>query len=296
MKRLLPSSITVAAILSLAAAVPFTSCGDKEKLEKTEAANDVLTNKLKSTLATQDSLFSLINDITDGMTQIKEIERIVVTSGSLTSESPSRRNQLRNDMVALQEALKQRRERLEELEKHLSELSGKNSTMLTTIANLKAQIAEQQTEITTLNNQLAEAGMRITELGTQIDSLTNAVAEVTESRDQAEMTATEISNELNTCYYVLGTQKELKSNKIIETGFLRKTKILPEDFNKSYFTKADKRTLTEIPTHSTKAEIMTNQPSDSYTIVSDASGQKLIRIQNPSKFWSVSNFLVVKIN
>ncbi len=295
MNRLLSSSITVAAFLSLAV-VPFTSCGDKEKLERTEAANDVLTNKLQHTLATQDSLFALINDITDGMTQIKEIERIVVTSGSLTSESPSRRNQLRTDMAALQEALKQRRERLEELEKHLGELSGQNSTMLTTIANLKAQIAEQQTEITTLNNQLAEAGMKITELGTQIDSLTNAVAEVTESRDQAEMAATEISNELNTCYFVIGTQKELKANKIIESGFLRKTKILPEDFNKSYFTKADKRTLTEIPTHATKAEVMTNQPSDSYTIVTDASGQKLIRIQNPSKFWSVSNFLVIKTN
>lgn len=295
MRHRFSPSIALAALLAFAA-LPFTSCGDKEKLEKTEAANTLLSDQLQTTLATQDSLFALINDITDGMTQIKEIERIVVSSSTLNAETPSRKNQLRHDMAALQEALKQRRERLEELESRLSQLSGQNSNMLTTIANLKAQIAEQQTEITTLNNQLAEAGMKITELGSQVDSLNTLVSEVSENLDQAENVATQMANELNTCYYVLGTKKELKDNKIIETGFLRKTKILPEDFNTSYFTKADKRTLSDIPTHAKKAQVMTNQPSDSYTIITDGSGQKIIRIANPDNFWSVSNFLVIKVD
>lgn len=295
MKRPTASKIALAAIAAFAM-LPFTSCGDKEKLEKTEAANTMLTDKLQQTLATQDSLFALINDITDGMSQIKEIERIVATSGTLSSESPSRKDQLRADMATIQEALKQRRERLEELEKQLSSTSGKNSTLLTTINNLKAQIAEQQTEITTLNNQLAEAGVKITQLGTQVDSLTTVVAAATESMEQAEQEALDMADELNACYFVVGSQKELKENKIIETGFLRKTKVLPADFNTSYFTRADKRTLTEIPTHATKAEVMTNQPRDSYTIADGPSGQKVIRISDPTRFWSVSNFLVIKVN
>lgn len=290
------SSIAAAVIAALAIIPVSTSCGDKARLEKTEAANTVLTDKLQQTLATQDSLFALINDITDGMTQIKEIERIVATSGSLSAESPSRKDQLRSDMAALQQALRMRRERLEELEKQLGSLSDNNSTLLTTISNLKAQIAEQQTEITTLNNQLAEAGLAITALGTQVDSLTSTVAQVSDSLDRVSREATDATNELNACYFVIGNQKELKDNKIIETGFLRKTKVLPGDFNESYFTKADKRTLTEISTHARDAEIMTNQPKDSYTITADANGQKVINITNPAKFWSISNFLVIKVN
>ncbi|MCM1028712.1 MAG: hypothetical protein NC342_05870 [Pseudoflavonifractor sp.] len=291
-------SKTLACIAAIAAAaiLPLSSCGDKEKLQKSEATNDMLNAHLQETLATQDSLFVLINEITEGMTQIKEIERIVTTPGTLTSESPSRKEQLKSDMMALQQALQARRERLEELEKQLAESSGQNKTLLTTISNLKAQIAEQQTEITTLNNQLAEAGIKITALGTQVDSLSNVVNEVTESRDLAEQEAEQIANELNTCYYVVGSQSELKKNNIIETGFLRKTKVLPSDFNASYFTKADKRTLTEVPTHAKKAEVMTNQPKDTYSIEDGADGQKVIKIKDPARFWSLSNFLVVKVN
>lgn len=294
--KLIDHKTLAAAAIAAIAVLPFSSCGDKQKLEQSEAKNTVLSDQLQQTLATQDSLFALINDITDGMTQIKEIERIVSTSGSLTSESPSRKEQLRSDMAAIQQALQERRQRLEELEKQLKATSGNNSTLLTTISNLKAQIAEQQTEIRTLNNQLAEAGVKITQLGTQIDSLNTAVAQVTESRDQAEQEAEAIANELNTCYYVIGSQDELKKNKIIETGFLRKTKVLPTDFSTEYFTRADKRTLSDIPTHSKKAKVMTNQPQDSYTIIEDASGQKIVRISNPTKFWSISNFLVIKVD
>lgn len=295
MTRRSTASLAFAAMAALAV-IPFSSCSDKKEIERTKEANTILTDKLQQTIATQDSLFALINDITDGMSQIKEIERIVATSPTLTSENPSRRNQLKADMTALQESLRQRRERLEDLEKQLKSASDKNSTLLTTISNLKAQIAEQQMEITTLNNQLTEAGLRITELGSQVDSLTSVVSEVTEGRQQAEQEIVEISNELNACYYVVGTQKELKEYKIIETGFLRKTKVLPSDFDNAYFTRADKRSLTEIPTHATKAEVMSNQPKDSYTIVSDPAGQKIVRITNSNKFWSVSNYLVIKVN
>lgn len=295
MKKSHLSALSLAAMAAMTL-LPLSSCDNsKQKLQETQAANVELSGQLQETLATQDSLFALINDITDGMTQIKEMERIVATS-SLSSESPSRKQQLQADMAALQQALQQRRERLEELEKRLKETSGKNATLVTTVSNLKAQIAEQQTEITTLNNQLAEAGVKITRLGTQVDSLSTIVNEVTENLDQAEQEATDMANELNACYFVVGTQGELKKNKIIETGFLRKTKVLPSDFNASYFTRGDKRTLTEINTHAKKAEVMTNQPKDSYTIEEDASKQKVIRITDPARFWSVSNFLVIKVD
>lgn len=90
-------------------------------------------------------------------------------------------------------------------------------------------------------------------------------------------------------------KKELKDNEIIETGFLRKTKIMEGDFDRNFFTTADKRTLTTIPLHSDKAKVLTNQPESSY-VIEDVDGQKVLRITNPASFWSLSNYLVVQIN
>ena len=70
---------------------------------------------------------------------------------------------------------------------------------------------------------------------------------------------------------------------------------MPDDFEQSYFTKADKRSLTTLQLHSKKAKVLTNQPVDSYEI-SDQDGQKVLIIKDATKFWSLSNFLVIQID
>lgn len=289
------------ATLAIVAATLLTGC-NADKLRESEAQNAQLKGDLAETLATQDSLLVLVNDISDGMSQIKDLEKIISTPGSLSGESTSRKEQIRNDMIAIQQALQERRQRLAELEKKLEATGGENSTLKRTISNLKAQIADQTTEIATLTNQLASANIKIEELTTtvndlsaNVDSLRGDVAAEEAAKKAAEEEATAAINELNTCYYAIGTNKELKERGIIESGFLRKTKIMKGDFDMAYFTAADKRTLTEIATHSDKAEIKTSQPKDSYQIV-DVNGQKVIKITDPTKFWQLSNFLVIKVD
>ena len=287
------------AIFAVIAAAILTACNGG-KLRDAEAQNEQLKGDLRETLATQDSLLVLVNDISDGMAQIKDLEKIISLPGNL-GESTSRKEQIKNDMIAIQQALQERRQRLEELEKKLAQTGGESTTLKRTIANLKGQIAEQQTEIATLTNQLASANIRIEELTSEVSSLNTAkdslATDLNEERAQkeaAELAATEATNELNTVYFAIGTGKELKSKKILESGFLRKTKVMKGDFDMNYFTAADRRTLTQIPTHSKKANIKTSQPKDSYEIV-EQDGQKVIRITNPEKFWQLSNFLVIEV-
>ncbi|MCC8072488.1 MAG: hypothetical protein LIO90_11920 [Bacteroidales bacterium] len=289
MKRIIPVAILSVMILA--------GCGqeEKKKLAASEEQNAELTSELQATLATQDSLFALINDITDGMNQIKELEHIISTPSGIAGENESRKAQLRNDMVAIQQALQQRRERLAQLEAQVKKSNGENSTLLRTIDNLKAQIADQETEITSLTNELAAANVKIANLNSAVDSLSTSVASEKIEREQAEQQAAALNQELNTCYYAIGTKGELKKNKIIESGFLRKTKILESDFEKSYFTVGDKTTLLSIPLHSNKAKVLTNQPKDSYEIF-DNNGQKVLKITDPTKFWSLSNYLVVQVD
>ena len=131
-----------------------------------------------------------------------------------------------------------------------------------------------------------------------MDSLSTVNKNVTREKEAAEQHSKQLTTQvdnLNTCYYVVGSKKELKANKIIETGFLRKTKILEGDFEMSYFTKADRRTLNDIPLHSNKAQLMTNHPKDSYEIVDNGNG-KTLHIKDAHRFWEKSNFLVIKVD
>lgn len=282
-----------------AAGIAATSCNG-DKLRQAESENAELTAQVSEQRAMQDSLLVLFNDISDGMAQIKDLEKIISAPTNLSTESNERKEQIKNDMIAIQQALQERRQRLEQLEAKLATLGGENKELLRTIDNLKAQIADQQTEIATLTNQLASANIQIKQLGTQVtnlnstvDSLNTGIAAEQAARQQVQEQNARLDAEANACYYVIGTDKELKAHGIISKKFLGKTKVMKGDPDLAYFTTGDVRTLTVIPTHSTKAKVMSGQPSDSYTIV-DQNGQKVIKITNPTRFWQMSRYLVIK--
>ena len=288
MKKLV--SIAVASLCILSA------CHNKSENAESQVLTPTTADSLRVALADQDSLLSLMNEVADGMAQIKQMENILSSSNDLTAESSDRRQQIRNDMQVIQQTLQMRRDRLAELEKKIQNSSSNNATLQKSIATLKQQIADQESTIGQLRGELEKAHIHIEQLTANVDSLNTEVASVTAAKDQAEQTATTLTNELNTCYYAIGSKQELKDHKLIQTGFLRKTKIMPEDFEMNYFTTGDKRTLNSIDLHSRKAKVLTNQPADSYTITDAPNGNRVLKIQNPARFWSVSNYLVIQVD
>lgn len=284
-------------LLALSAAVILGSCNKKseEEAAQEEALQDATKQELATAVADRDRLLGLVNEISSGMDQIKRLENILTVTNGMKGETASQRAQIQADIAAIQQTLQQRREQLAELESKLNKSNINNANLKKTIETLRAQIDSQAAEIETLRTNLADANAKIGTLNTAVDSLNTAVTTVTGERDAAQQESVELTNELNTCYYVIASNKELKAHKIIESGFLRKTKIMKGDFDQTFFTTGDKRTLSEIPLHSKKAQVLTNQPASSYRIV-DQNGQKVLQITNPDLFWSLSNYLVVKID
>lgn len=288
MKKIITLALTALLIAS-------SSCSNKkeEELRQQQALNEATAEELRSAVADRDQLLGLVNEISSGMDQIKQLENILAVNAA--NETPGQRDQILADIAAIQQTLVQRRERLAELEKKLNSSNLSNSNLKKTISQLQNQIDSQTREIESLRSNLDEAKAHIKNLNTQVDSLSTTVNTVVAERDSTDNANTELANELNTCYYAIGNKNELKDNKIIETGFLRKTKIMEGDFDRNFFTRADKRTLTQIDLNSTKAEVLTNQPAGSYSI-DDLNGHKVLRITNPALFWSLSNYLVIKID
>lgn len=269
----------------------------EQEVLRQDSINVALQDSINTANAEKDSLMQLMGDIADGMSQIKELEDIVSVN-DLSGETPDRKKQLRDDIVLIQQSINKHKQRLEELEKRLKQSTNYNSKMEKSIAMMRQQLEEQQKTINGLTEQLAAAHIQIKNLNQSVDSLNTVNQAVVKEKEAAQEESRNLTNEvnnLNSCYYVIGSMKELKANKIIESGFMRKTKILQGDYEMSYFTKADRRTLNEIPLHSSKAEVMTNHPKDSYAIV-DQGGAKVLRILHPDRFWEKSNFLVIKVD
>ena len=110
-------------------------------------------------------------------------------------------------------------------------------------------------------------------------------------KEQAEL----LNNELNECYYAIGTRSDLKAHKIIDSEFLKKTKVMQSgNLLLSYFVKADKRTLNEIPIKSKKVNILTTHDPQSFSI-DEAEDMSIIKIIDAATFWEYSNYLVVQV-
>ena len=165
-----------------------------------------------------------------------------------------------------------------------------------TIDQLKARIAEQDNRINQLTADLEKAKTQITELTDQVAEGEKKVEEANAATAEAEAQTVAAENEANKVYYAIGTNKELKKNGLLEKKFLGTTKVMQGDFNQNYFTVADKRTLTSIPTGSKKAKVKTNMPADSYEIVGEKNDNKTLKITNPSKFWSLSPYLIIEVD
>lgn len=273
----------------------LTACHTRTE-QTTDNGMPSTSDSLRMALADQDSLLSLMNDVAEGMNQIKQMENILNSTGDLSAESKDKRQQIRNDMLVIQQTLQMRRDKLAELEKKLQNSSANNATLQKSIQTLKQQIADQEGTIEALRRDLSAANIHIERLTANVDSLNSAMESVNAAKEVVEQEATSLSNELNTCYYAIGSKTELREHKLIESGFLRKTKIMPADFEQGYFTKADKRNLSVLDLHSRKAKVLTNQPADSYEFVEAQNGSKVLKITNPDRFWNVSNFLIVQID
>lgn len=288
-------------IAILLASMTIWSCSNDSKQNEEQIAlqDTINANKeaLVKAIADRDSLFSLINDISDDMDQIKSLENILA-SNTWTSETSSKKEKIKNDLQILKNTLQQRQQKLNELEKKLKDSKLTNTKLEKTIETLKTQIAEHQVEIENLNTALTSAKGQIVKLENDKDSLNKTITTVSAEKAKVEEIAEEaISNvnELNKCFYAIGSKKELKQNKILESGFLKKTKVMQGEYDQNFFSVADKRTLKKINLHSKKAKILTNHPANSYEL-QDVDGQKTLLITNPSIFWNLSNYLVIQID
>ena len=229
-----------------------------------------------------------LNDIEEGFREITEAQgRVAVAKRGEGASSAAR---IRENMEFIQTTMKQNRELINKLRQQLRESTLGGEQLKRTIENLTSQLEQKDIELKQLRDELEAKEIHIAELDETIAGLNEDVTALKEENNSKAETISSQDKELNTAYFVFGTKKELKEQNILKDG-----EVLRGSYNKEYFTKIDIRVDKEIKLYSRDAKVLTNHPASSYTLQRDANKQYVLRITNPTQFWSTSKNLVVLV-
>ena len=284
--------------MAVGAALMLTSCneffgGGKALREQ----NDSLLVALNQKTAEFDNIMASFNDISEGFRMINAAENRVDLNRGQVMEGQDMSDQIKMDIEFITNQMEQNRNKIAELEKKLAASNNQSVQLRKAIENLNAELQEKTKAIQELQEELAQKNIRIAELDSAVQGLTKERNALVADSDNKDLTIAVQDKALNTAWFVFGTKKELKEQKILSSGGLfRKSEVLSSsDANMDYFTQVDIRKATEIKLYSKDAELLTNHPDGSYELVSDESGELTLKISNPTQFWSMSKYLVVQV-
>lgn len=272
------------------AALLMTGCKDGKNapglasVQQTDSLNDVIAQKDSEI----NEMMGTLNDIEEGFRLINEAENRVALLKN--GEGTNKKQNLKENIQFIAERMKQNRELIAKLQKQLESSTLKGGQLKKTIDNLTTQLEEKDKQLLALREELDKKDIHISVLDETIGNLNTNVNNLTADNQQKAETISSQDKQLNTAWYVFGTKKELKGQRILEGG-----KVMNGNFNKNYFTKVDIRNTTEIKLYSKSAKLLTAHPASSYSLVRDASQQYVLRISNPQIFWSTSKYLVILV-
>ncbi len=270
----------------------FTSCTDVKKTEEyrlVQTQNDSLKTILHQQNEEINLFVSDFNDIQSNLSQIRQKEHWITINAK---EGKKVKDKIQDDIQLIYSLLKENISKVNHLNKKLSASSSKNKALKRLITSLQNQIKEQGAEIITLNQKLKSLNIEIMNLDGELDEAYYLLSEKEDLIQQQ-------TEEINTAYYVVGTSKELKKNKIItkKGGFIgigRQSKI-DNDFNKEYFTKINISDFEQVPIFAKKLKLISTHPEKSYELTKGKSNIDYLVILDKKAFWSVSKYLVIEV-
>jgi hypothetical protein len=232
--------------------------------------------------STINALFGTFNRISENLREIRAKQGGLVSSGS-SDRGLDMEQRVMGDLAAIDSLLAQNKDLVAQLRKQAKKSGARLSELEKSILDMEATITAKNAEIDTLKEQLSSTNAS---LATLIDMY----------RDKSQLSDMQ-RNEMNSAFYAIGTAKELKTKGVLTKeggvagiGGVHKlnTAALPKD----YFTAVDISNANEIPVGAKKAKLATSHPEGSYRFENGA--EKLV-ITDPTKFWSISKYLVVVV-
>lgn len=279
-------------LLFLFIGTALISCTNEEaeqELVKLRQENQALNNEVMARDSTLKLFEESFTTIQRNLGLISEREKEIALSREL-NETTSSRDEITKDIQAINSLLQDNKSTIANLKSQLSKSGTETASFKRMIDQLSTDIQSKEEEITYLKENLTAANFTIEILNEMLDS-----AEF-RNEIQSDVIAMQYS-ELNTAYYAVGSFKDLKENGVLEKDGtvigLGGTKQLKDDFNKDFFAKVDITKFTSLALNAKDVRLVTTHPVGTYELEGDS--EKVLKITNPTEFWSTSKYLVIEI-
>jgi hypothetical protein len=270
------------------------ACGRaaKKEAEAQKAKNDSLMAQTMQKDEAINEFIATVNDIQGSLDTIKMKENIINLSTNKNGELKlSAKDQIKTDITSIYMLMEKNKKELSDLNRKMKASGMKVTELQKLVDRLQADIVAKNTEIEGLRDKLAKLNITIETANLRLDTLSNVVKTQSGKLSEQQQTLAQQEAALNTAYYIVGTEKDLKKN-----GILGKGDKLLGDFNKALFTKVDIRKLSEVSILSKKAKVISNHPTSSYKLVGDKKIIQSLQISDYKAFWSNVRYLIILVN
>lgn len=281
-------------------ALNLSSCVENSsKYKALQAKLDSLQVNYNVQGAELDEVFATINEIEQGLSSIRESENILTvrTADGIEIKKGSK-EQLKRDVEAIQNAIKNYQEEIKKLQDNNRLQSSQFKKRL---AAMQKELKEKSTIIETISRQLEKKEAEIVQKDKQIATLDKTVSslkeEVTNLSTEGDILKAKVADqeaEIYSVYYIVGAKSELIEAGVMTKGGLFKSSKVSYQAEKDAFVKIDLREISQINTNARKAKVMSIHPKGTYAFV-DNDGEMVLNISNPEKFWEQTKYLVIQV-
>jgi cell division protein FtsB len=269
----------------------FASC-NRGQLERQEQQIADLEQQNQQLREEANEKEAAMNEFFEGMLQIREnLTEIKIRQNLITEEARDQENlgqnvrmQIESDLAAINDLMEDNRRRLANLNRQLRNSNVRIEEFELMIADLTSDIENRDSEITRMRQNLEQMQQSNEVLASTIDLLEEEKGTMVE--------------QLNTAWYVYGSERELREHAIIDRrgGLLGigRTTVIRRNLNTEHFSRLDISEVDELEIPATNPNLLSPHPAESYSIEPNGEdGTSRLIIEDPEQFWSYTRFLVV---
>lgn len=276
-------------IVSFGIILSCTNVKESKEYKDLQAERDSLMMQGSSTDTEIAEMMSVIDDVEDNFNQIREAEKYLAVQSTEKGEMSSNTKQrVTDNFKMINEILQKNKAQIAALNKKYSTSTGQAGTLKKTIDRLNQQMQESSVRINELQEELSRRDETIAQLSSNVTDLSGHI-------EEQSVTIREQEKSLNIAYFVFGTMRELKDQKILSGGFLQSTKVLDGAFNKDYFLQIDIREVTRIPLYDKKAKLWSKHPEGTYEFEKGTDGNLTFVVTDTQRFWSLTKYLIIEV-
>lgn len=275
-------------LAAVAATLLFTAC--KNDPTQSEQYKELQTDQTKvaEESAMKDStindMFGAFNRVSENLRLIREKQGLLKKGGQDVESGKTMEEGIVEDLKSIDSLMSANKRIIARMKRSSAASNSRLTEIQKTIATLEKSISDKDAEIGSIKEQLASTNA----------SLASMIEMYQDKEQQANMQM----NEMNTAYYCVGTQKELRDNNVMTKeggviGIGGVNKLNTASLNKDYFKQIDITQVTVIPVDAKKAKVITSHPAGSYELVGKDHVDNLT-IKDTAAFWSLSKYLVIE--